>query len=93
MKITAVRLFEVHGEMPFAGEFWEERLVRPVDIYPEYKDRGAGWLPKIKEGRYAMSSVFCQIETDEGVSGLGGPATPGLAYIIQQQIARIWDVA
>ena len=54
MKITAVRLFEIHGEMPFQGEFWEERLVRPVDIYPEYKVKGAGWLPKPAEGRYTI---------------------------------------
>ena len=105
MKITSVRLFEVHGEMAFPGEFWEERLVRPVDIYPEYKARGAGWLPMIDEGRYAMRSQFCRIETDEGVTGLGGPLSPSEAYIIHHQIApqlidrdplateRIWDVA
>ena len=105
MKITAVRFFETRGEMAFPGEFWEERLVRPVDIYPEYKAKGAGWLPKIEEGRYAIHSIWCQIETDEGVSGLGGPISWGLAYIIQTQIApqligadplateRIWDVA
>ena len=48
MKITAVRLFEVRGEMTFPGEFWEERLIRPVDIYPEHKDQGPGWLAKIE---------------------------------------------
>jgi L-alanine-DL-glutamate epimerase-like enolase superfamily enzyme len=105
MKITAVRLFETKGELVFPGEFWEERLVRPVDVYPEYKARGAGWLPKLSEGRYAMSAIWCQIDTDEGVSGLGGPVGRDQAYIIQHQIApalidcdplateRIWDVA
>jgi L-rhamnonate dehydratase len=105
MKITAVRLFEVRGEMAFPGEFWEERLVRPVDIYPEYKARGAGWLPKIEEGRYEIRSIFVQIETDKGVTGLGGPASPDQVYIIQRQLApmlidqdplaieRIWDIA
>jgi L-rhamnonate dehydratase len=103
MKITAVRLFEVQGVMEFPGEFWEERLVRPLDIYPEHKDEGAHWLPRIDEGRYAMRSQFCQIETDEGVSGIGGPTTPDQAFIIRHQIApllighdplaieRIWD--
>jgi L-alanine-DL-glutamate epimerase-like enolase superfamily enzyme len=105
MKITAVRLFEVQGEMAFPGEFWEERLVRPVDIYPEYQARGAGWLPVIDEGRYAIRAQFCQVETDEGVTGLGGPVSPDQSYIIRRQIApqlidrdplateRIWDVA
>jgi L-rhamnonate dehydratase len=103
MKITAVRVFEVKGVMAFPGEFWEERLVRPVDIYPEHKNQGAGWLPKIDEGHYAMQSLFCEIETDEGVTGTAGPTTFGQALIILQQLApmligadplateRIWD--
>ncbi|MBN1583821.1 MAG: mandelate racemase/muconate lactonizing protein [Anaerolineae bacterium] len=103
MKITAVRLFEVRGTMAFPGTFWEERLIRPMDIYPEHKTQGAGWLAPADEGHYAMRSQFCQIETDEEVSGLGGPTTMEQAYIIQTQIApmlighdplateRIWD--
>jgi L-alanine-DL-glutamate epimerase-like enolase superfamily enzyme len=103
MKITAVRVFKVSGVMAFDGEFWEERLVRPVDIYPEHKTQGAGWLPTIDQGHYAMSSYFCQIETDKGVTGLGGPTTLGQAFVILQQFApmlvgadplateRIWD--
>ncbi len=26
--------------MAFPGAFWEERLVRPVDVYPEHKAEG-----------------------------------------------------
>jgi L-rhamnonate dehydratase len=103
MQITGVRVFKVGGEMGFDGEFWEERLVRPVDIYPEHKNQGAGWLPKISEGRYAMQSLFCQIETDTGLTGLAGPTTMEQALVILQQLApmltgadplateRIWD--
>ncbi len=103
MKITAVRLFEVVGEMAFPGEFWEERLIRPHDIYPEHKNEGPGWLAKIEEGRYRMRALFCEIETDEGLSGLGGPTTRDQAFVIQHQLApllvdhdplateRIWD--
>ncbi len=103
MKITAVRVFEVRGEMTFPGEFWEERLIRPTDIYPEHKVEGAGWLAKIAEDRYAMRSQFCEIETDEGLTGLGGPTTADQAFIIRHQLApllighdplateRIWD--
>ena len=76
MKITAVRLFEVRGEMTFPGEFWEERLIRPVDIYPEHKDQGPGWLAKVEDGGYAMRSQFCEIQTDEGVIGLAGQRRP-----------------
>ena len=103
MKITAVRLFEVRGRMAFAGEFWEERLIRPIDIYPEHKVEGPGWLSRIEDGLYEMRSQFCEIETDEGVTGLGGPITADQAFIIRHQLApllighdplateRIWD--
>lgn len=103
MKIKAVRVFEVTGEMLFQGEFWEERLIRPIDIYPEHKNEGAGWLTKSDEGHYTMRSLFCEIDTDEGVSGLAGPTTLGQAFIILTQLApmlmnadplateRVWD--
>jgi L-alanine-DL-glutamate epimerase-like enolase superfamily enzyme len=103
MKITAVNLFEVRGEMAFEGEFWEERLVRPIDIYPEHKAQGPGWLTKIEDGRYAMRSQFCEIETDEGLTGLAGPTTLSQAFVIRHELApllighdplateRIWD--
>ena len=40
MRIEDVRLRRVSGRMPFDGTFWEERLIRPVDIYPEHGRRG-----------------------------------------------------
>ena len=39
MQITAVRLLRLTGTMHTTGPFWEERLVRPIDIYPEYRTR------------------------------------------------------
>src|SRR6185503_713793 len=103
MKITAVRIFELHGVLEHEREFWEERLIRPVDIYPEHKVEEAGWLEKIGQGNYGIQAYFVQIETDDGVSGLGGPMPVDQAYIISQQltplllghdplaIERIWD--
>ncbi len=52
---------------------WRERLIRPTDIYPEHKVEGHGWLSRIEDGLYEMRSQFCEIETDEGVTGLGAP--------------------
>ena len=66
MKITAVRTFKVTGTLEFPGEFWEERLVRPVDIYPEHKVEGPAWLEKLSEGKYRNVAHFVQIETDDG---------------------------
>jgi L-rhamnonate dehydratase len=103
MKISQVRLFEVQGEMDRSSAFWEERLVRPVDIYPEHRAEGVEWLSRLDKERYAMRGLFCEIQTDEGVTGLGGPTTLEQGFIIIQQLAplllghdplateRIWD--
>jgi L-rhamnonate dehydratase len=103
MKITAVRLFETEGIMEYTGTFWEERLVRPVDIYPEHKAQGVHWLAQIDETHYRMQSQWVQVETDDGVDGLAGPISVDQAHIIAHQIApllldhdplaseRIWD--
>ena len=108
MKITAVRLFKTQGVMAHQEEFWEERLSRPVDIYPEHKAEGPTWmgsrrLRETAEGRYQIESHFVQIETDDGVSGLGGPISADQAFIIGHHlvplllghdplaIERIWD--
>lgn len=104
MKITAVRCIQYTGTMDFPGVFWEERLIRPVDIYPQFKNEGASWLPPAKEGAYAMTSTFVHIETDAGISGIGGPITPDQALIIKHNmehyllgadplaIERLWDI-
>ena len=49
MKITGIKLRKLHGTMEFRGEFWEERLIQPLDIYPEYKVQGPALLPKIDD--------------------------------------------
>jgi L-rhamnonate dehydratase len=104
MKITAVRCIQYTGTMDFPGVFWEERLIRPVDIYPQFKNEGAGWLPPAHEGAYRMTSTFVHIETDAGITGIGGPITADQAFIIKQSMAhyllgadplaieRLWDV-
>ncbi len=103
MKITKVRVFKLSGVLEYQGEFWEERLVRPADIYPEHKAEGSPWLEKIGDGKYRNVAHFLQIETDDGVYGIGGPMPEDLAYIISNQLApllighdplaieRIWD--
>lgn len=103
MKITAVRIFELQGVMEHKGEFWEERLTRPVDIYPEHKAEGPHWAEKAGDGQYRIKAYFVQIETDDGVNGVGGPMPADQAHIIGQQftpllvghdplaIERLWD--
>jgi L-rhamnonate dehydratase len=89
MKITDIRLFQLRGTMEFPGEFWEERLIRPIDVYPEHKTEGPAWLEKLEEGKYRMSSVFLEIVTDEGVNGIGGPITLEYAFVIDTQLKSL----
>ena len=54
MKITAIRLLQLEGELEHQGVFWEERLIRPVDIYPQYRAEGPVVLPTPTEGHYRI---------------------------------------
>ena len=90
MKITAVRLRRVRGTMPTEGNFWEERLVRPIDIYPEYRARSdhEGGV-QVDSGRFRLETVFVQVETDEGVTGIAGPVPDGVASIVAARLRPI----
>jgi len=104
MKITDVRLHQVSGTLPFEGVFWEERLIQPIDIYPEYKARMRKEMRTTDGAGLPVSSVFVEIETDEGVTGIGGPITVDVAFIVARQFRdillgedpiateRIWDL-
>ena len=108
MKITEVRLRQLTGTLRHVGDFWEERLIRPIDVYPEHKARTARdgyWMPRdLGDGRSEVVSVFLQIETDEGVAGLGGPVPHEVAYVVDQEFRgllvgvdplateRVWDM-
>jgi len=107
VKITNLRLRALTGRLDHAGPFWEERLQRPIDVYPEHQAEPATsgfWAGKQDEqGRVHVRLIFLQIETDEGVTGLAGPVPHDIAYIIDQQFRdlligedpraneRIWD--
>jgi L-alanine-DL-glutamate epimerase-like enolase superfamily enzyme len=103
MKIRRIRLTQLQGVLEHPDEFWEERLVRPIDIYPENKAEGPGYTPRLGPGQYRIESVFVEVDTDDGVSGLAGPCTPDQAQIIARQFSaivlgedprateRIWD--
>ena len=83
MKITAIRFLQLQGSMEHEGEFWEERLIRPIDIYPEHRAEGAHWLSKTADNRYRIQAIFLHIDTDEGVTGVAGPIGSDQASIIR----------
>src|SRR4051794_15806655 len=80
MKITAVRCVQYTGTMEFPGVFWEERLIRPVDIYPQYKAETENWVQPAGQDTYRMTSTFVHIETDAGITGTGGPIAADQAF-------------
>jgi L-rhamnonate dehydratase len=103
VKITDVRIYRLEGTLEHKGDFWEERLIRPIDIYPEHKNEGPNWLQPAGTDTYHIAAHFLEIDTDAGISGIGGPFPADQAYIIGSQmrpllighdplaIERIWD--
>ena len=88
MRISDVRLRQVTGRMPFEGEFWEERLIRPVDLYPIFRAMGPELLPKAGDGAYRIETFFVEIESDEGAIGIGGPIPREQAFVIDLDLRR-----
>jgi hypothetical protein len=86
MKISQVKLRQVSGTMDFPGEFWEERLIRPVDLYPRFQAQGPGFLPKPSDGHYKIEAVFIEIESDDGAIGIGGPVPREQAFIVDTEL-------
>src|SRR3954468_17635100 len=82
MRIGDVRLRHVGGRMPFDGEFWEEHLIRPVDIYPAYRAQGPEMLPKADDGTYRIETLFVEIQPHDGPGGIGGPIRRDRAFVI-----------
>ncbi|MFZ0214929.1 MAG: enolase C-terminal domain-like protein [Candidatus Dormiibacterota bacterium] len=86
MRITDIRCVELTGTMEDPDVFWEERLIRPVDIYPQFRAEGPGFLPRAGEGSYEMRSNFLLVETDDGVGGTGGPIPYEQAVLVQRAL-------
>lgn len=104
MKITNVRVRRVVGTMKTDGPMWEDRLVRPIDIYPEYRRApwDTGGVP-IDDHNYRVTQDFVEVQTDAGLVGTAGPLWPDAARMALTQLApliigqdplaieRLWD--
>jgi L-rhamnonate dehydratase len=87
MHIADVRLRRLEGVLPTPdGDLWEQRLVRPIDVYPEHRERedheGGVQTP---EG-FRLVSHFVEIETDDGLVGRGGPVPEQVAYVVARDL-------
>ncbi len=104
MKITNFRFVRVTGTWVYDGPMREERLVRPIDIYPEFRQGSNIPAPDPGEEKsYPMQGLFMFIDTDEGISGMYGSISTNEARHIASRfgqilvgenphaIERIWD--
>jgi L-rhamnonate dehydratase len=89
MKISAVRVLRVNGTMPTEGSFWEERLVRPIDVYPEYRMRDDFEGGVQTAGGFKLEQYFVRIETDQGPVGLAGPMPEMVALYVARRLRPI----
>ncbi|MBV9250392.1 MAG: hypothetical protein JO227_14250 [Acetobacteraceae bacterium] len=90
MKITAVRILRLSGTMQTHGAFWEDRLVRPIDIYPEYRRRNdfEGGT-QVDASHFRLQQHFIRIETDEGPHGIAGPLPDMVALFTARRLRPI----
>lgn len=90
MKITAVRILRLAGTMQTDGPFWEDRLVRPIDIYPEYRVRDdfEGGT-QVDPTHFRLQQHFLRIETDDGVHGIAGPMPDMVALYVARRLRPI----
>src|SRR5947209_12882610 len=90
MKITAIHLRRLRGTMETEGPFWEERLVRPIDIYPEYRARqDFEGGTQVDARHFRFEQHFLQIETDAGVTGIAGPVPETVAFFVGRRLRPI----
>jgi L-alanine-DL-glutamate epimerase-like enolase superfamily enzyme len=89
MLITGVKLRRLTGTLPAQGDFWEERLVRPIDVYPEYRHRADYEGGVQSADGFRISAVFVEIETSLGISGRAGPIPEAVGAIIAHSLRRL----
>ena len=89
MKITKLVIRSLSGHFESDGEFWEERLVRPIDIYPEYaNEKHENWSLQ-KNNNVSTNSIFVEIHTDENIYGTAGPIDSLQADVIEKSLSKI----
>jgi len=86
MRIGEVRLRRVSGVLPTDGDHWEERLARPLDIYPEYRVRDDHEGGVQTSDGFAVTTFFVEVETDDGLIGRAGPVPETVAWLIAREL-------
>lgn len=89
MKITKISIRKLQGRFKSKGKFWEDRLLRPIDIYPEYANQGHENDNLQKGDIVNTSSIYIEIHTNEGLYGTAGPIDSSHAYIVEKSLSPI----
>lgn len=81
MRITQVTHFELAGSCSDPVLTDNYRQVQPLDLYPEFAAPDPP-PPPPAGGVRTIKAIYCQINTDEGVSGIYGPIFEAQAHLI-----------
>lgn len=86
-KVTATQLRPPADWQEARGGSWlsESEVANPMSIYPDYKPRRSLWQP------LWGGEVVVQIETDEGIVGVGGTAPGPAKMLIEQHFCRFLE--
>lgn len=86
MIIRTVTLWELSGHGDGA---WRDsaRVVRPLDIYPEFAQAGPEQRQQPDPARLPLSKIYLEITTDDDLTGCYGPISSEQAYLIATVLA------
>ncbi len=82
MVITKVECVEYVGALESPGGVFLDRLRRPTDVYPEFRQRGPQAFPERAPGHFEVTSTYVHIHTDTGLVGSTNQLSREQAVII-----------
>jgi len=88
MRIADVKIIRLSGSVDRKWSVSEERVARPLDIYPEFRDNSPNGKIGDADGTVAIHAMYVEIVTDEGFSGFYGPLLGPQAYVIHSQLRQ-----
>ena len=91
MQITDIWFERLAGRLKPDYPMFEERLIRPIDVYPEHRAESAQAMSQFRftlrsDGDIDVTAVVCHVETDAGISGMAGPCSVNEAFFVRKQL-------
>lgn len=106
MKVKGIRFETLVGETQLDFPLFEERLIRPIDVYPEHKaaPQSTTRYKHLRDNSWEILGIFLYVDTDEGITGMMGPIGELEVPIIRAELEplvvgedplateRVWDL-